>query len=67
MEVRTKEILYWFIKGQIQFDMPEVLKMSLALNEPIGCSSVNANTTSKHGPRVEEMVDIVCKTANAKS
>jgi hypothetical protein len=35
VEVWTKNILYWFMKGQTHFGMPRGAKMSLALHEPI--------------------------------
>ena len=44
-----KNILYQFIKGQTQFDMPRGIKMSLALTEPKHVAHhSNWNTTSEH-------------------
>ena len=52
VEVLTKNILYWFMKGQTHFGMPRGAEMSLALHEPIQnvlCSNLHTNST--HAPR----------------
>ena len=65
----SKNILYWFIEGQINFDMPRGAKMSLILNElKVVALHSYSNTSSKHAPEVGRIIsDIVCKTTYEKS
>jgi hypothetical protein len=52
-EVRTKNSLYLFIKGQIHFAMPRGAKMSFTLMNPKQVTlHSNSNTTSEDAAHV---------------
>ena len=50
-----KNILYQFLEGQTQIDMPRGVTLSLALNDPkeVVLHS-NSNTTSEYAPQLEK-------------
>ena len=52
MEVGTKNILYWFIKGRTHFGMARGASMNSALNELNRFFILHSNTTSVHAPQL---------------